>query len=204
MKWNATYSYRPVGTSEFVDGGSCYIEENQSEQLQETEWGVEVTLCYKMYVKGPSRFEPQLSDEVQINMQDGQTFICSIVGIDFTVNRVYTFLIKTHHADVVANGIVSFKTKTAGGIDPVTGYPIATTITWGDDIACRWATIDLNLLANSGTSHFTDAKYVIYVQGDTHPTEQLKLTDSSDNVIGEFSIISYEYIDTRGITKIIV
>ena len=94
MRWNATYRYRSTSTdNQFVDGGSCYVDPTVTEQLRETDYGKEVLLGYKMYVKNESRFYPTLGDVVEISMQDGQQFLCTIVGNDFTVHKVYTFLI---------------------------------------------------------------------------------------------------------------
>jgi hypothetical protein len=205
MKWNATYRYRSTSTSNlFVDGGSCYVDPTVTEQLRDTDYGKEVLLGYKMYVKNESRFNPSLGDVVEISMQDGQTFLCTIVGIDFTVHKVYTFSISSSSPRLFSNGSVQFKQKAGGGIDPTTGYPVSTTSTWSESVPCSWKTISLNLLATANNEHYKDAQYSLFIEGNALPSEQLKLADNNGNTLGEFSIISYEYLNTKGVTQIIV
>ena len=157
-----------------------------------------------MYVKNESRFYPQLGDVVEISMQDGQQFLCTIVGNDFTVHKVYTFLISSSSPKLFSNGTLQFKQKTGGGIDPTTGYPVQATSTWGEAVPCSWNTVSLNLLATTNNEHYKDAQYSLFIEGNNLPSEQLKLSDNNGNVLGEFSIISYEYLDTKSVTRIIV
>lgn len=204
MKWNASYSYRNPVATEFVDGGSCYIEQVESKQLRETEYGNELVLDYKMYVKNASRFEVERGSVVDVLMQDGQQFFCTVVGVDFTVHKVYTVRIAHSTPFVVANGSVSFKYKTGGGFEAITGYPVVAKSYWGEPVECHWATVSMDLLAIGHNEHFTNAKFVVYILGNTLPTEQMKLSDNNGDVLGEYSVISYEYLQVKGVTKIIV
>lgn len=206
MKWNATYRYSSsVNDYAYVDGGGCYIEQTISEQLRDAEWGKEVVLGYKMYVKDASRFNPGLGDGVIVTMQDGQVLNCNVVGIDFTVHKVYTFTISSTNARITANGTVSFCTKTGGGLDETTLMPIAATKVWGTAVGCNWQLISQNLLAKDPQREsYTNAKYVIYVPIGTEITERLKLGDNNGNPLGEFSAISIERLYDKGVIKIIV
>ena len=205
MRWNATYRYRSTSTdNQFVDGGSCYVDPTVTEQLRETDYGKEVLLGYKMYVKNESRFYPTLGDVVEISMQDGQQFLCTIVGNDFTVHKFYTFLIASSTPKLFSNGTVQFKQKSGGGIDPETGYPVSATSTWSESVPCSWKTVSLNLLATANNEHYKDARYTLFIEGNSLPSEQLKLTDNDGNTLGEFSVISYEYLDTKGVVQIVV
>lgn len=205
MKWNATYRYRGTSTNnQFVDGGSCYVDPTVTEQLRDTDYGKEVLLGYKMYVKNESRFQPTLGDVVEISMQDGQKFLCTIVGNDFTIHKVYTFTISSSSPKLFTNGTVQFKQKTGGGIEPATGYPISASSTWSEAVPCCWNVISLNLLAKANNEHYKDAQYTLFIEGNSLPSEQLKLTDNNGNVLGEFSVTSYEYLDTKGVMQIIV
>lgn len=206
MKWNATYRYSSsVNDYVYVDGGGCYIEQTNSEQLRDADWGKEVVLQYKMYVKDASRFNPGLGDSVIVTMQDGQILNCIIVGIDFTVHKVYTFAISSTNARITTNGTVSFCTKTGGGFDENTMMPIAATKTWSTAIGCNWNHVSQDLLAKDPQREaYTNAKYCIYVPIGTEITERLKLGDNNGNFLDEFSAISIQHFPNKGVIKIIV
>lgn len=205
MRWNATYRYRNSDTNnQFVDGGACYIVNANTEQLVESDYGKELVLAYTMYVRDHRKVFIGLGTVVEVSMQDGQRFVCTVTGIDFTVSRIYTFTITTSTPELSANGSVQFKTKAGGGIDPTTGYPIAASAAWSDAVGCRWVKTSENLQAKSSGEPIVQSNYTIYLDGDNMPSEQVRLTDRNGNVLGEYSVISAEYIDTKGVTKILV
>jgi len=210
MRWNATYRYSATATgAQYVDGGFCYIEQTEDEQLRDAEWGKEIVLGYKMYVKDKSRFDVQLGNIVYIMMQDGQRFYCTVVGVDFTVNKVYTFTLSSARADTSEasgfnNGMVQFGFVAGGGIDLTTGMPIKPAVTWNPS-GCHWQVVDINLLAKDiGGEAYKDAKYCIYVPIDTEVTERLKLSDNDGSLLGEFSAKSIIKMEVKGLVKIIV
>ena len=205
MRWNATYRYRTATTNgEFVDGGICQVDNGTMEQLRDAEWGKEKVFLFDVYMRNSHNIGLSVADAVEITMHDGQQFVSTVVGIDFTDRRVYALRISTNFPSFITNGSVSYKFKTGGGLDPVTGFPVPATSTWGEDIPCRWTTVSLNLLARDIEEHYIEAKYAIYVAGKRLPSEQLKLGDNDGNVLGEFSVISYEYMELNGMTKILV
>lgn len=106
---------------------------------------------------------------------------------------------------IIQNGTIELKRKTAGGINPSTGYPVASTATWDSPIPCQWLVNNHNNLGRSNDEHFTLAKYIILIeQTNAVDSEQLRLTNRNGKVLGEYSIISVEQLDAVQQTKIIV
>lgn len=205
MRWNATYKYRNANTNnQFEDGGACYIVNANTEQLVDSDWGKEKQLKYTMYVRDHRKIFIDWGTVVEVSMQDGQQFVCTVTGIDFTISRLYTFTVSNSLPLVTANGTVKFKTKTGGGIDATTGYPTAATVTWSSAVDCRWNKVRENLQAKEQGEPIVQINYTIYLAQATLPSEQIELFDTNGTSLGEYSVISAEYIDTKGVTKITV
>ena len=98
---------------------------------------------------------------------------------------------------IIHNGYIQAKTKTAGGIDPVTGFPIASSASWGEPIACQYTANMYNQLGRSNGEAFTIAQYTILIEKQltAFTAEQIKLTDMNGAVVGEFSIKSIDVLD---------
>ena len=105
---------------------------------------------------------------------------------------------------IIPNGTISFKHKSGGGIDPATGYPVKPTATWGDDIPCQYLVNSHDNLGRSNGEAFTRASYTVLLEQQPVDSEQLRMTDASGAVVGEFSIISVEQLDAVCQTKILV
>lgn len=105
---------------------------------------------------------------------------------------------------IIQNGTIEFKGKTAGGIDPTTGYPIAPTTTWGDPIPVQWIPNSHDNLGVTHGEHFTRASYTLLISRQALPSEQLRLKDRAGNTIGEFSVISAEDLDAVLQTRILI
>lgn len=205
MKFNAAYRYRNSGTSNvFVDGGACYIENANKEQLVDSDWGKDLVLAFTMYVRDKRKSNIDWGTVVEVNMQDGQQFICTVTGIDCTISRLYTFTVTNSSPTITANGSVKFKTKTGGGIDTTTGYPKAVTVAWSSAYDCHIVKSTENLQAKDNGEPIVDKSYTVYITQSALPSEQIELFDNSGVSLGEFSVISAEYIDTKGVLKIIV
>lgn len=105
---------------------------------------------------------------------------------------------------IIANGTIELKVKTAGGIDPSTGFPVASTSSWGSLVPCQYLINTRDNLGRVDGEHFTKAQYSILIEQQTVASEQLRLTDRGGTVLGEFSIISVEELDAVCQTKILV
>lgn len=106
---------------------------------------------------------------------------------------------------IIANGTIELKRKTAGGIDPETGYPVkATFVTWGDPIPCQYTANKYDNLGRVNGEHFKVAVYSVLIEEQPVDTEQLRLKDREGNVVGEFSIIQVEPLEAVCETKILV
>lgn len=92
---------------------------------------------------------------------------------------------------IIQNGTIEFKAKTAGGIDPETGYPVAATAGWGEPIPCQWLPNNGNLLARVLGERFEQAAYEVLLEEQPLPdSEQVRLTDADGACLGEFSMRS--------------
>ena len=100
---------------------------------------------------------------------------------------------------IIQNGTIEFKTKTAGGIDPETGYPVKpSSVAWGEPVPCQFKAKKFNQLGIIKGEHFTVASYEILIE------EQLRLKDLSGKEIGTFSIIQAEPLEAVCEVRILV
>lgn len=95
---------------------------------------------------------------------------------------------------IIKNGTIEVKCKDAGGIDKVTGFPLANTnVEWGKPIPCQWQANKYNNLGKSEGGNFTVAHYSILIESErVFTAEQIRLKDNYGNVLGEFSVIEVE------------
>lgn len=64
---------------------------------------------------------------------------------------------------IIQNGTIEFKTKTGGGIDPETGYPVKpSSELWGEPVPCQFRATKYNQLSIIKGEHVTLASYEIY------------------------------------------
>lgn len=98
---------------------------------------------------------------------------------------------------IIQNGTIQIKEKVGGGIDPKTGHPIRPNASFGDAIACQYLPNKYNTLATSKGEHFTQAEYQVLLDDDGQPftAEQIRLTDRSGKVLGEFSVMQIEPLE---------
>lgn len=106
---------------------------------------------------------------------------------------------------LIQNGTIEFKTKTAGGIDPETGYPVKpSSVAWGEPVPCQFKAKKFNQLGIIKGEHFTVASYEILIEEQPVPSEQLRLKDLSEKEIGTFSIIQAEPLEAVCEVRILV
>lgn len=108
---------------------------------------------------------------------------------------------------IIQNGNIEIKTKTAGGIDPTTGFPIAaSSVSYGTPIPCQYIANMYNQLGRSNGEAFTMAQYTILIeqQPTAFSAEQLRLKDMAGNVVGDFSVVSVEKLDAVSQVRITV
>lgn len=95
---------------------------------------------------------------------------------------------------IIENGTIEVKSKSAGGIDPKTGFPIPSDrVIWSEPIPCQWLANKYNNLGKSEGGNFTVAHYSILIESEQEfKSEQIRLRDNYGNVLGEFSVIEVE------------
>lgn len=94
---------------------------------------------------------------------------------------------------IIQNGYIQFKHKTGGGLD-ANGYPVKPAETWGAKVPCQYVPKRINLQARSAENARTETSYEVYVSMPlpVEYSEQLRLSDMADSVVGEYSVISTE------------
>lgn len=106
---------------------------------------------------------------------------------------------------IIENGTIEFKVKTGGGVDPETGYPAAPAVEWGEPVPCQYIPNKNSFLGRSNGEHFTVASYQILIDAmHTVESEQLRLKDASGREIGQFSVISHEFLQAVDEIRIMV
>lgn len=94
---------------------------------------------------------------------------------------------------IIPNGTIEIKRKTAGGIDPDTGYAQrSSNVDWEQPIPCQILVNKYNALATSNNEHITSAEYQVLIDEQPFVGSQVRLTVSEGRVLGEFSIIKIE------------
>lgn len=97
---------------------------------------------------------------------------------------------------IIPNGTIEVKTKTAGGINLQTGYPVKSSeVSWGDPIECQYLVNKYNALALTEGEHYTAASYAVLIEEQPFTAEQVRLKDREGNTIGEFSVIQIEPLE---------
>ena len=100
------------------------------------------------------------------------------------------------YARFVPNGTLEVITKTGGGIDAETGYPVPASVSYGDPIACQIVPVKRdNLARDSHGEAYTGESYKVYIVQRPFPDERVRLKGRDGGVIGEFSVISAEQLD---------
>lgn len=106
---------------------------------------------------------------------------------------------------IIQNGTIEAKRKTAGGIDPETGFPVVPSdVEWGEAIPCQYSANRHDWLGKADGEHFTVAAYSILIEERPFEAEQIRLKDSLGNVIGEYSVMQIEPLEAVGEIKILV
>lgn len=103
---------------------------------------------------------------------------------------------------IIQNGTIEVKTKTGGGIDPETGYPVKGEAAWGEPIPCQWIP-DRNdrfgrsndMLGRINGEHFIIAHYVVLIEAQPFNAEQVRLRTLDGRDLGEFSLMYVEPLD---------
>lgn len=97
---------------------------------------------------------------------------------------------------LIQNGTIEFKTKTGGGINPETGYPVKpVNVSWSEPIPCQYSANKYNNLGRYNGEHFIVAQYVVLIEEQPFAAEQIRLKDLAGKVIGEFSVIQIEPLE---------
>lgn len=108
---------------------------------------------------------------------------------------------------IIQNGYIEVKRKTAGGIDPETGYPVKPSeVSWGNPIDCQYTANKYNKLGVVNGEHFTAAQYSILIEEQPlGEFDQIRLTDSrTGKSLGEFSVIQVEPLEAVCELRILV
>lgn len=108
---------------------------------------------------------------------------------------------------IIENGYIEVKTKTGGGIDPTTGYPVPVGFAYGDPIPCQYYPNRVNLQGRTGDGEaYTVLGFTILLdltQGEFN-FERIRLSSMSHSMVGEFSVVQVEVLQAVNQIKITV
>lgn len=107
---------------------------------------------------------------------------------------------------IIVNGYIRFIYTLDVGIDETTGHPIPSEERLGCAIPCQYVIRSQNYLSRSSEGESVKTSgYHIYLEGrPCDCSERLQLCDTSDNVIGTYSIIMLEPLEAVGQTRLTV
>ena len=98
---------------------------------------------------------------------------------------------------IIANGTIEVKEKYPAGIDAETGHPKAGRFSWGTPIPCQYVPISHDKRAVSNGEHYTRASYTVLLE--ERPLcdlgEQVRLSSMCGHEIGEYSVVSIEWLE---------
>lgn len=102
---------------------------------------------------------------------------------------------------IIENGFLEVKTKTGGGLDPVTHMPIAVSVSWGETIPCQIREVKYDNLANASGNDYIQSSYTILTEQDFEG-EVIRLT--GNGICKEYSIIRKTALAEVGLIRITV
>jgi hypothetical protein len=105
---------------------------------------------------------------------------------------------------IIPNGTIETKQKTAGGIDPTTGYAAKSATIWSNPVPCQYVPNSHNYLGVASGQHYTQASYTVFIDEQPMNSEQIRLRRTDGSIVGDFSILSVEHLDAVCEMKIIV
>lgn len=105
---------------------------------------------------------------------------------------------------IIPNGTLEIKQKTAGGIDPNTGYAVKSASVYSDPIPCQYVPNSHNYLGVTSGQHYTQASYTVLIDEQPIASEQIRLRRTDGSIVGDYSILSVERLQAVCEMKIIV
>jgi hypothetical protein len=106
------------------------------------------------------------------------------------------------------NGALTYKTTTGGGIDPVTGDPIASTSVWSDPVPCMIIPNSKGFIQKYDGGAYIPADYEIHIEPFTDylNTSTVRITDDRGRDLGEHSVVAenIRYMDIVQRIKILI
>jgi hypothetical protein len=103
---------------------------------------------------------------------------------------------------IICNGKIREKIQTGGGLDEE-GNPVSSSESLGEPIPCRIKVNKQNNLGKQNGNTFTIASYEILIESQPFTAERVQL-ERLEKDLGEYSVISTEYLEAVGALKIMV
>lgn len=104
---------------------------------------------------------------------------------------------------IIENGYIQAIIRTGGGLDE-DKYPIPTREEYGERIPCNILLNKKNKLASANGSPFVDVNYEVLIEPIPFPHERVRLITQFERVLGDFSVISIEYLEHVRAIQILV
>lgn len=104
---------------------------------------------------------------------------------------------------IIVNGKLIPRLLSRGRIDPETGHPIPAQREWGDAIPCQYIVNRMDVAGRVNGEKALQLSYTVLVERPFYG-ERVRLCDMAGCVIGEFPVISLEWLEAVGQTKVVM
>lgn len=95
---------------------------------------------------------------------------------------------------IIPNGYIQPIVSVTGGRDERTGYYVKPTTTYGEKIPCQYVQNNRNDVGTVSGEHFTLSSYTVLLDEQPFPATRVRLLDSDEITIGEYSVQSVELL----------
>ena len=107
---------------------------------------------------------------------------------------------------IIQNGTIEFKLKHPVGVDAATGHPVAPKSSWSCPVPCQYLPVSHNKQAVASGEHYTKETYTVLVEEQYYCQcgERIRLKSLCGRVMGEYSIVSVEWLEAVCETRITI
>lgn len=104
---------------------------------------------------------------------------------------------------IIQNGTLLARRPSRGGIDPETGHPVKAAAEWCDPVPCQYSPVTVDRRGRANGERFTMATYTALVEGP-YEADRVRLLDGHGGTVGEFAVISAEWLEAVCQTRVLL
>ena len=104
---------------------------------------------------------------------------------------------------IIPNGTLAPRLPSRGHIDPESGHPVELRPEWGEAIPCQYIPNRMDLAGRVNGEKASLLSYTVLLEQPFFG-ERVRLCDMCGREIGEFPVISLEWLEAVGQTKVML